>query len=130
MNDFKLYFEEELRSKTRQDYYPNGQLQSEEWWIGNKLLHRTDGPAYQKYYPNGQLEYRGWWVNDNRHRIGGPAMESWDENGQRIESEEKYWLHGYHFSKTSYWKRIFEMVAQGKIRNPIDVEVDGLTAII
>ena len=99
----------------------------EEWWLdGNR--HRTDGPAYRTWYENGELECEEWWLDGNRHRTDGPAYRPWYENGQP--RSEGWYLDGKEYTKENYWKKMFEMVKQGEIKKTVDMEVNGLSALI
>ena len=98
----------------------NGQIDTEEWYIDNKL-HREDGPAiktwyddgplyyesyyihglrhrendlpaFYEYYPSGLERRKFWCTNGMKHRVNGPAWLMWDENGMLI--EEKWYLNG------------------------------------
>ena len=108
-------------------WYENGELECEEWFLnGNR--HRTDGPAYQRWYENGELECEEWWLDGNRHRTDGPAYRPWYENGQP--RSEGWYLDGKEYTKENYWKKMFEMVKQGEIKKTVDMEVNGLSALI
>ena len=39
--------------------------------IGETILHREDGPAYEA----SSSSYQEWWLNNKIHRIDGPAVE-------------------------------------------------------
>ncbi len=64
-------------------YYQNGKIKSELWLINNEY-HRLNGPAFQQWYKNGQIEYEGWYQNNKFHRTTGPAFQQWDSNGRLI----------------------------------------------
>lgn len=51
-------------------------------WIKNRKLHRIDGPAVIRYLENGQLHNIAWYINGKFHRIGAPACICYFENGQ------------------------------------------------
>ena len=46
-------------------YYENGQVSCEEWRVNNQL-HRVDGPANISYYKNAQVKYEEWHINDKQ----------------------------------------------------------------
>ena len=99
----------------------------EEWWLdGNR--HRTDGPAYRTWYENGELECEEWWLDGNRHRTDGPAYQRWYENGE-LECEE-WWLNDLWYSKTDYYKKIFELIAQGELPSSTGTIADVLAVLI
>lgn len=60
-------------------------------WYLNDNLHRIDGPAVE--YPSG---YKKWYLNGERHREDGPAItcsdeyKAWFLNDKRLTEEE--WL--------------------------------------
>jgi hypothetical protein len=66
---------------TNVEYYENGQIKYQKWFINGKL-HNENGPAYISYYENGQIEYQSLFINGNRHNENGPAYISYYENGQ------------------------------------------------
>ena len=76
-------------SNPEREYYSNGQLQSEKYWMGD---HRTDGPAHTEWHMNGQKKYEAYSVNDVYHREDGPARTWWYENAQKY--SEEYYVHG------------------------------------
>ncbi len=40
---------------------------SRAWWV-NEEMHRLDGPAQESFYSDGQIQKQEWWVNDTRIR--------------------------------------------------------------
>ena len=112
------------------EYFFNGlQIKSEEWYLNvNGKFHRTDGPAYSFWKKNGELECEEWWLDGNRHRTDGPDYQRWYENGQP--EYEEWYLDGKEYTKENYWKKMFEMVKQGEIKKTVDMEVNGLSALI
>ena len=40
-----------------------------------------------QYYENGQLGYESYWIDDKRHNPNGPAFRGWDVNGQLRDEE-------------------------------------------
>jgi antitoxin component YwqK of YwqJK toxin-antitoxin module len=69
------------------EYYENGKVKSQEWWI-NGELHNENGPSYIDYYENGQIELKSWKINGKSHNENGPAYIWYYENG---EIELKSW---------------------------------------
>jgi len=53
-----------------------------EAWVKNGKLHRIDGPAVIRYLENGQLQNISWHINRKFHRIGAPAAISYFKNRQ------------------------------------------------
>jgi antitoxin component YwqK of YwqJK toxin-antitoxin module len=66
---------------TNIEYYENGQIKSQRWFLNGKQ-HNENGPAIIWYYENGKIEYQYWYINGNRHNENGPAYISYYENGQ------------------------------------------------
>ena len=62
-------------------------------WRVNDQLHRLDGPA--RIYADGQQE---WWVNGQLHRLDGPARiwtdgtQEWYVRDQEITSQVEAWM--------------------------------------
>jgi hypothetical protein len=60
------------------------------WWL-NDDLHRVDGPAVE--YADG---HKSWWINNKYHRADGPAVvyadghKSWWLNGENYKFDR--WL--------------------------------------
>jgi len=74
-------------------YYPNGQIEVEEWYREDKLHRDGDKPAKIVYYQNGAIAGREWRQNGILTRTGdNPASRYYHDNGQ-IRSEE-WWLNG------------------------------------
>ena len=70
------------------------------YWYLNDQLHRIDGPAIE--HADGS---RTWFVNGQRHRENGPAMES--SNGSK-----GWWYHGkpiYCFSQEEF-ERLIKLI--------------------
>ena len=67
-------------------------VKSEEWLNSKGERHRVDGPAVQSWYENGQKSYESWWLHDKRHRVDEPAFQSWYESGQK--DFVSWWLDG------------------------------------
>ena len=74
-------------------YYESGETEYEEWFLNDKQ-HRDGGkPAIIDYYENGQVSYEGWHLNSGWHRDGGkPARIFYHENGQIL--SEEWWFDG------------------------------------
>ena len=128
MNTFKLYVEEKELKSPQRTYYTSGQPETEVWWNQRGVLNRLDGPAFRRWYENGELECEEWWLDGNRHRTDGPDYQRWYENGQP--EYEEWYLDGKEYTKENYWKKMFEMVKQGEIKKTVDMEVNGLSALI
>lgn len=47
-------------------YYENGNAELQVWYVGNGILHRTDGPAKIVYHKNGQIKLKEWYINGNK----------------------------------------------------------------
>jgi antitoxin component YwqK of YwqJK toxin-antitoxin module len=81
------------------EYYANGQLRYEEYWL-NDELHNPNGPAYRGWHENGQLARESYWLNDKLHNPNGPALRGWYENGQL--AYEQYYLNGEELTKEQF----------------------------
>jgi len=53
-----------IKAEVIWEYYDNGQLACEQYWI-NGELHNPNAPAYKYWYDNGQLKSETYWINDN-----------------------------------------------------------------
>jgi antitoxin component YwqK of YwqJK toxin-antitoxin module len=73
---------------TNVEYYENGQIQYQIWYI-NGELHNENGPAIIKYYETGKIQYKFWKINGLPHNENGPASICYYENGE-IKSQEWY----------------------------------------
>ena len=71
---------ESSEPEIRRDYYPDGKIEEEWWYLGGKM-HREDGPAKIRYYPDGIVEYERWYLNNEMHRVDGPAWIEYREDG-------------------------------------------------
>jgi antitoxin component YwqK of YwqJK toxin-antitoxin module len=59
-----------------------------EYWYKDSEYHRLDGPAIQYWYENGQKGSEQWFEDSKYHRIDGPAVQCWYANGQK---ENEWW---------------------------------------
>lgn len=64
----------------RRILYPNGDLRAIEH-TKNGVYHRLRGPAMVRYYENGKKEEEEWWCNGVHHRNDGPSTRYWCHNG-------------------------------------------------
>ena len=71
-------------------YYPNGQIESEQWMDCSGRLHREDGPSIQEWFENGQIKSKGWVLDGRLHREDGPAFQEWWFNGQLLNESWYY----------------------------------------
>jgi hypothetical protein len=64
------------------EWYENGSLSVESYYL-NGLYHReVDLPAYRGWYENGSLSVESYYLNGLYHREGGlPAFMRWGEKG-------------------------------------------------
>jgi hypothetical protein len=70
----------------------------EKWWgyiregyYGKQFLHRTDGPALQRFC-DGVLELETYVVNNELHKLDGPAIIDYNTDGSI--KEEEYFILG------------------------------------
>ncbi len=128
MDIFKLYFEKKkTNSLVNRLYFPNGKIRFEVWWKRG-TFHRTDGPAYQTWFENGQLEYEKWYLDGKLHRIGDPAVQVWDKDGLLL--RKAWWINDFQYTKEDYWKLLFKMIKQRKIKRTTHIDIEGLTAMV
>jgi hypothetical protein len=66
--------------------YPNG-LVREHKWFNEGAEHRVDGPAVIQYDQNGDISEEHWFCHGKLHRVDGPAI-------RRYNGSEEWWLHG------------------------------------
>ncbi len=45
-----------------------------------------------EYYRNGNIKYEGYYIDGYRHRVDGPAVIWYDEDGKVLSKE--YWVEG------------------------------------
>ena len=67
-------------------YYESGEPWIKEWYL-NDQLHRIDGPASIVYYLSGKVRFIEWWRNSKRHRTDGPAYIGRYETGEIYDCE-------------------------------------------
>jgi hypothetical protein len=73
---------------SNKDYYNSGEIASEAYLLDNNY-HRLDGPAIIIYYLNGQICSESYYTNGVRHRLDGPAWILYDAFGKII--KENYY---------------------------------------
>lgn len=88
-----------LDTTVERDYYDNGQLLFERYWIDGKL-HRLDGPAIRCWGGNGELGSEHYYINGKLHRLNGPACRCWYSNGQLW--YEEYWIDDKELNKEEF----------------------------
>jgi antitoxin component YwqK of YwqJK toxin-antitoxin module len=71
------------------EYYQDGSIYRERWVV-NDELHRLDGPAFIWYNEDGSIKNEHWYVNGKNHRIDGPANITYNKDGS-IE-QEQWWV--------------------------------------
>ena len=70
-------------------WHPNGALKSQGWYlkVGDELWsHREMGPAFVSFRIDGSPICVDYFKYNKPHKIGGPAMVIYDENGKVIYS--------------------------------------------
>lgn len=65
----------------------SGMTMVEEIWYQNGKLHRLDGPAVASWHDNGKSAREEWYQNDKCHRLDGAAKIYWYDNGICIREE-------------------------------------------
>jgi antitoxin component YwqK of YwqJK toxin-antitoxin module len=70
-------------------YYSDGSIRHERWYV-NDELHRLDGPADICYYEDGPIRYEQWFVNGELHRLGGAAWTLYNGDGSIM--SEHWWV--------------------------------------
>ena len=63
-------------------------------WFLNDELHRVDGPAIE-FNDGGKY----WFLNGKRHRIDGPAVEY-------VNGDKEWWLNGITYTEEEYNEKI------------------------
>ena len=58
----------------------DGKLRGEEWVLNNEL-HRIDGPAYTSWHEDGTLKEIQWFRHNKLHRENAPAAQQWNKRG-------------------------------------------------
>jgi antitoxin component YwqK of YwqJK toxin-antitoxin module len=85
-----------MKTIFREDYtvshYDSGQIYEEYYYVDNNR-HRVDGPAWVRYFENGQIEEERYYLNGDLHRINGPASIRYYQSGNV--REEAYSLKNY-----------------------------------
>jgi hypothetical protein len=59
---------------------------TELWWFGD-VAHRVGGPARQSWDADGQLIFEAWYVRGKMHRQDGPAWRKWNAQGRLLVEE-------------------------------------------
>ena len=62
-------------------FYVSGKKQRELWYL-NDNNHRIDGPADILYYESGKVDRECWYFDDIFHRVDGPALISYYKSGK------------------------------------------------
>lgn len=60
------------------------------WVKDNAFCREHDLPNIIDYHSNNRIERLSWFVNSGYHRVTGPAVIEYDENGVIV--SESYWL--------------------------------------
>lgn len=89
-----------LDTVVEREYYDNGQLKYEQYYIEYNKLHRINGPAWSHWHSNGQLAFERYFINDKLHRLDGPAYRSWYSDGQL--RHEYYYIDGKKITKEEF----------------------------
>jgi len=80
-------------------YWLNGRRQSKIYRVNNQP-HRIDGPAVTRWHEDGNKESEIYLVNGVWHRIDGPARTWWDKNGNK--QSEEYRINGEYYTKEEF----------------------------
>ena len=64
------------------EYYENGNIQSQQYWINNQLHKTNDKPASIEYWKNGNVKCEEYFINNNPHRDNenDPVKIEYSEN--------------------------------------------------
>jgi antitoxin component YwqK of YwqJK toxin-antitoxin module len=73
----------------KRTYYDDGSIRHELWYV-NDELHRLDGPAAISYSKDGSIAHENWIVEDKHHRLDGPAAISYNKDGSI--KYERWWI--------------------------------------
>jgi len=95
-------------------YYDNGNKQCETWCLNNQH-HRLDGPAYIEYYQNGSKRYEEWYVNNKIQR----SIKYYLSGDKQI---EKWYVNGKLQRIIEYHGKICQekWYQNGKLHRPIE----------
>ena len=60
------------------------------YWVKDDKYHRLDGPAIINYYENGQIEKEEYYINGLLYRENGPSIVRYYRNGDKAEEHWSY----------------------------------------
>ena len=77
-----------MKIKCKKQYYFTGELLHEIYHKEDDFMcwHQVDGAAHINYYRSGQKRYESYYQNGLLHRIDGPAIIWYSENGEITET--------------------------------------------
>jgi antitoxin component YwqK of YwqJK toxin-antitoxin module len=73
-------------------WHPDGRLAEERWLVQGKPHRDGDEPAFQSWHNNGQPHVTIHQKDGKHHRVGAPALVTYNKAGQKI--QEEYWERG------------------------------------
>ncbi len=78
------------------EYWGNGQPYCIIYRTADRLgLHRDDGPASRRWDSSGRPVFVSWWRNNERHRVGYPALvELMWRHDDIIYQRKEWWCDG------------------------------------
>lgn len=74
-------------------YWPNSTVEHLVEWFKYNYCTRVDGPAKIFRLQDGTLDKEVWYRMSEKHRVGEPAVITYEPDGQTIKDAE-YWEHG------------------------------------
>jgi len=81
-----------VKSKYVVDYYENGNIFTEQYFLNGKC-HKTNGPSYKRWDKNGNIDRESYYINGNMCREsdyinGDMCKESYFLNKEQLTKEE------------------------------------------
>jgi hypothetical protein len=84
-----------------------------------KTIHRENSPAIITTSPDGTPKREGWYIKGMKHRIDGPAVVWYDNDG--FETLNKYYLYDIFYTEEEYYKHpeVVEYIANKLINQEL-----------
>lgn len=122
LRDSVLHRENDLPAKIT--YYKSGGVASLDWLEKGDFLRDNDLPSSMWFYPNGKIQRKEWVFKTGCHRVPGPALITYDENGNTL--EYYYCLDDYELDKTEWLedprvKRVLKNQSNGNLVSDVSL---------
>ena len=98
-----------MRFEVAQEFTPDGRILLAEFWHtagGTGHYSRTTGPAVRYWYESGYLKEEQWCLDNQLHRLDGPALIEYSEEYPGMKTYESWLVHGKpfrHSGPTAIW---------------------------